>query len=231
MTTRASQEYRYEKLTWPEINDAVELGKVCIVPCGAVEQHGPASAAGCRSGLSRRASPRGGAADSRQDAGAADRRLRLHRARDGFSRHDQQRLRALHAPCARYHQVAGLPRLQENHPAQRPRLEHAEPRPGRPPHEPGNRRRVRARRLVEPADRRQGVPAALAAEQVPWRLRSCLEEKSPFCGSTSSPPGRQPSSPGPAATARPACWGKRNSPPRKKGGRLTKRRSSSSSAL
>jgi creatinine amidohydrolase len=41
MITRARQEYRYEKLTWPEINDAVELGKVCIVPCGAVEQHGP----------------------------------------------------------------------------------------------------------------------------------------------------------------------------------------------
>src|SRR5205823_4585419 len=41
MTTRAQTEYRYEKLTWPEINDAVELGKVCIVPCGAVEQHGP----------------------------------------------------------------------------------------------------------------------------------------------------------------------------------------------
>jgi creatinine amidohydrolase len=41
MTSRAQNEYRYEKLTWPEINDAVELGKVCIVPCGAVEQHGP----------------------------------------------------------------------------------------------------------------------------------------------------------------------------------------------
>ncbi len=40
MTTRAATEYRYEKLTWPEINDAVDLGKVCIVPCGAVEQHG-----------------------------------------------------------------------------------------------------------------------------------------------------------------------------------------------
>src|SRR6185295_3531602 len=38
---RAHTEYRYEKLTWPEIDDAVELGKVCIVPCGAVEQHGP----------------------------------------------------------------------------------------------------------------------------------------------------------------------------------------------
>jgi len=39
--SRAATEYRYEKLTWPEINDAVELRKVCIVPCGAVEQHGP----------------------------------------------------------------------------------------------------------------------------------------------------------------------------------------------
>ncbi len=41
MTSRAATEYRYEKLTWPEINDAVDLQKVCIIPCGAVEQHGP----------------------------------------------------------------------------------------------------------------------------------------------------------------------------------------------
>lgn len=41
MSNRAETEHRYEKLTWPEINDAVDLGKVCIVPCGAVEQHGP----------------------------------------------------------------------------------------------------------------------------------------------------------------------------------------------
>jgi creatinine amidohydrolase len=40
MASRAKTEYRYEKLTWPEINDAVDLGKVCILPCGAVEQHG-----------------------------------------------------------------------------------------------------------------------------------------------------------------------------------------------
>src|SRR5256885_11817697 len=38
--SRAVTEFRYEKLTWPEINDAIDLGKVCIVPCGAVEQHG-----------------------------------------------------------------------------------------------------------------------------------------------------------------------------------------------
>src|SRR5207247_4728953 len=41
MPRRAEKEYRYEKLTWPEINDAIEMGKVCVVPCGAVEQHGP----------------------------------------------------------------------------------------------------------------------------------------------------------------------------------------------
>ncbi len=40
MTSRAAAEYRYEKLTWPEINDAVDQGQVCVVPCGSVEQHG-----------------------------------------------------------------------------------------------------------------------------------------------------------------------------------------------
>jgi len=41
MAGRAATEIRYAKLTWPEIEDAVEAGQVCIVPCGAVEQHGP----------------------------------------------------------------------------------------------------------------------------------------------------------------------------------------------
>src|SRR3954453_19641170 len=41
MPSRAATEYRYEKLTWREMNDAVDMGKVCVVPCGSVEQHGP----------------------------------------------------------------------------------------------------------------------------------------------------------------------------------------------
>jgi creatinine amidohydrolase len=40
MPSRAQTEYRYEKLTWPEINDAIELKKICILPCSAIEQHG-----------------------------------------------------------------------------------------------------------------------------------------------------------------------------------------------
>jgi len=41
MTGRAETEHRYAKLTSDEISDAVEMGKVCVVPCGAIEQHGP----------------------------------------------------------------------------------------------------------------------------------------------------------------------------------------------
>ncbi len=41
MPSRCETEYRYEKLTWPEIEDAVDAAQVCVVPCGAVEQHGP----------------------------------------------------------------------------------------------------------------------------------------------------------------------------------------------
>lgn len=39
--SRAATEYRYEKLTWPDINQAVADRQVCIIPCGSVEQHGP----------------------------------------------------------------------------------------------------------------------------------------------------------------------------------------------
>ncbi|HLJ58945.1 MAG TPA: creatininase family protein [bacterium] len=37
---RAVREYRYEALTWQEINEAVALKKVVILPVGATEQHG-----------------------------------------------------------------------------------------------------------------------------------------------------------------------------------------------
>jgi creatinine amidohydrolase len=34
------QEYRYEALTWPEINEAIRQQKVAVLPVGSVEQHG-----------------------------------------------------------------------------------------------------------------------------------------------------------------------------------------------
>ena len=33
--------YEYNQLTWPEMNDAIEMQKVVILPTGSTEQHGP----------------------------------------------------------------------------------------------------------------------------------------------------------------------------------------------
>ncbi len=35
-----AKQYRYELLTWPEINEAVGLNKVVVLPVGSTEQHG-----------------------------------------------------------------------------------------------------------------------------------------------------------------------------------------------
>jgi creatinine amidohydrolase len=34
-------EYRYNRLTWPEMNEAIAMQKVVILPTGSTEQHGP----------------------------------------------------------------------------------------------------------------------------------------------------------------------------------------------
>ncbi len=36
----ADTEYRYNRLTWPEMNDAIEMQKLVILPTGSTEQHG-----------------------------------------------------------------------------------------------------------------------------------------------------------------------------------------------
>ncbi len=36
-----AREYRYELLTWPEIDEAVALRKAVVLPVGSTEQHGP----------------------------------------------------------------------------------------------------------------------------------------------------------------------------------------------
>lgn len=32
--------YKFDELTWAEVNEAVAMGKIPIIPTGAVEQHG-----------------------------------------------------------------------------------------------------------------------------------------------------------------------------------------------
>ncbi|NLS79260.1 MAG: creatininase family protein [Chloroflexi bacterium] len=37
----AKTEYRYNQLTWPEMNEAIAMQKVVLLPVGSTEQHGP----------------------------------------------------------------------------------------------------------------------------------------------------------------------------------------------
>ena len=37
----AASEYRYHRLTWEEMNEAIAMQKVVILPTGTIEQHGP----------------------------------------------------------------------------------------------------------------------------------------------------------------------------------------------
>ena len=37
---KAESEYRYNRLTWPEMNEAISLQKLVLLPTGSTEQHG-----------------------------------------------------------------------------------------------------------------------------------------------------------------------------------------------
>ena len=184
MSSHATTEYRYEKLTWPEINDAVAARQVCILPCGAVEQHGHHLPLDvdlvCPGGIAR------GCGET-----MPEKVLVLPTIAYGYTGHVMDFPGTINTNYEtfirqrdRRHSLAGLPRVQEDHPAQRPRFEHAQSRPGRPPNQPRDRRRVCAGGVVEPADRRQGVPAGLAGEQVPRRLLARRENSRRRCTST-----------------------------------------------
>ena len=69
----------------------------------------------------------------------------------------------------RHRRQPGLPRLQEDRVPQRPRLQRAEPRPGRAPGQPGDRRRVRRLFVVATADGRPELPAELARKPLSRR--------------------------------------------------------------
>ena len=41
MTKSVAEKYVYSDLTWPEVNEAVKMKKVILLPVGSTEQHGP----------------------------------------------------------------------------------------------------------------------------------------------------------------------------------------------
>ena len=90
MPNAAATEYRYNRLTWPEMNDAIAAQKLVILPTGSTEQHGrhlPLDVdCSLRIGL-----PGSRPAGAGQSAGAAADRLRAEPAPHRFPRHDPHR--------------------------------------------------------------------------------------------------------------------------------------------
>ena len=258
--SKASEEYRYEKLTWPEINDAVELGKVCIVPCGAVEQHGPHLPLDvdlvCPTGIAHGAGRR-----------SPDKMLVLPIVAYGYTGHVMDFPGTINNDFEHFmHHVLDITKslayhgfkkiiLLNGHGSNMPNLD------------------LVARRTNLETDAeclpiawwnlltvdKEFLPA-LAAEQVPRRLRARLragdvavplprrrqrpqgpdQERHDLAstrrtarstGSTCSPPARRRSSRGRAATPRPACSARPSWPRPRRAGGPTRRRSSSSFAF
>src|SRR5437868_5291708 len=147
-TSRAATEYRYEKLTWPEINDAVDLGKVCILPCGAVEQHGPHLPLDvdlvCPGGIAKGAGLE-----------IPDKLLVLPIVAYGYTGHVMDFPGTINNDFEHFvHHVLDITKSLAYHgfkkspPAQRPRVQHAEPRSRGSQDESGDGRRVHLLRVV-----------------------------------------------------------------------------------
>ena len=258
--SRAKTEYRYEKLTWPEINDAVDLGKVCIVPCGAVEQHGPHLPLDVDLVCPQRHRQRGRASRSptrcwccRSSPTATPGTSWTSPARSTTTSSTSCTTCSTSPRSLAYHGFKKIV-LLNGHGSNMPNLD------------------LVARRTNLETDAEcvlaawwnlltvdKDVPAALAAEQVPRRLRPRLragdvavplprrrqrpqgpdQERHDQLQRGGQPvqlgrpvraPARRRSSRGRAATPRPACWARRSWPRPRRAGRPTRRRSSSWSA-
>ena len=158
--SNAQTEYRYNRLTWPEMNDAIAAQKLVILPTGVDGAAWQAPAAGRRHVPVRIGLPGGGPPGAGPGAGAAADRLRAESAPHRLSRHHPHRAGDVHRLLSQHHQERRLSRLPEDPDRQRPRLEHAADRPGGPQDGARNRLALLRRRLLSVSAR--GVRARSA---------------------------------------------------------------------
>ena len=95
--------HRFENLTWPEVNDAVEKGLIPVLPVGTgrAARSTPADQDGLVD--SRFGGQRGRAAQPRPATGDARNPVRLHDARDGLPGQRYGPPRDVHAVRRRRH--------------------------------------------------------------------------------------------------------------------------------
>ena len=127
-----ASEYRYIRLTWEEMNEAIAAEKVVVLPTGSVEQHGPHLPLGRRHIFGRIGLPRSRPSGGGPRVGLARGSLRTESSPHRFPRHDPHRARDVHRLLPEHHKELGLPRLPENSDRQWSRIEHAAGRCGSP---------------------------------------------------------------------------------------------------
>ena len=166
MTTK----HLFAEMTWPEVNEAVLQRRVVLLPVGAIEQHGPASARRRRQPDHRLPVRGGGAAGTRHPAGDAADPLRLQRPQHGLPGHHLDpdgalpplRRRRGHEP-----RPSGLP---PHLPGQRARIQRSSVRPRRPADHPRQRGLLRLDQSLGTGLGHHRCPA----RGRPLRRRPCL---------------------------------------------------------
>ena len=124
-------EFRYLRLTWEEMNEAIAAQKVVILPTGSVEQHGPHLPLDVDTFLTESVCLELGRRAADRRSGLARRPLRTQSPPHRLPGHNPHRARGVCGLLPEHHQESGVSRLSKNPDRQRPRLEHAAGRSGR----------------------------------------------------------------------------------------------------
>jgi creatinine amidohydrolase len=112
----AVTEFRYNRLTWPEMNEAIALEKLVILPTGSTEQHGPHLPLDVDLFLCESVCLEVGRRCPEQVLVLPGHRVWLEPAPHRFPRHDSHRAGDIHRLLLEHYQERRLPRLP-THPA------------------------------------------------------------------------------------------------------------------
>ena len=146
----ATSEYRYHRLTWEEMNEAIAAQKVVVLPTGSTEQHGPHLPLDVDAFLAESVCLELGRRAADRVLVLPHGPLRPEPAPHRLPRHDPHRARGLHRLLPERHQERGLSRFREDPDRQRPRVQHAAGRPGGPEDGAGHPFAVRRGELLHP---------------------------------------------------------------------------------
>lgn len=94
--------YQFDELTWPEVNQAIDMGKIPIIPTGSVEQHGHHLPLKVEPPMRYSNSHRGCPLTFEHEPCTTTCQLWVSTPRNGFPRILKHTLRTFHSICTGY---------------------------------------------------------------------------------------------------------------------------------